>query len=63
MIQQTIPTLRRQADSHAKHARGCKKPVDSCPTCVASIAWFRSLPPDALSQVLQDNGKPMRGQS
>jgi hypothetical protein len=57
----TIPTLRKQADSHAKHARNCKKPIDGCSTCTTAIAWFRGLAPDVLSQVLQDNSKPVRG--
>lgn len=57
----TIPQLRNQADKRAAHSRGCKKPVDACPTCVASIAWFRSLPLETLAHVLADYGKPVKG--
>lgn len=61
MTSPSIPTLRKQADTNAKHARGCKKAIDACPTCTASIAWFRGLPPEVLSHVLADYGKPVRG--
>lgn len=57
----TIPTLRKDADSRAKHARGCKKPLDACPLCTQTIGWFRSLPPETLAYVLADYGKPVRG--
>jgi hypothetical protein len=57
----TIPHLRKQADLSAKHARNCKKPIDGCTICTAAIAWFRTIPPDVLSAVLQDNSKPVRG--
>lgn len=58
---QTIPALRKDADSRAKHARGCKKPIDGCTTCQATIAWFRLLAPDVLSRVLQDNSRQVKG--
>jgi hypothetical protein len=57
----TIPQLRSQAATHAKHARLCKKAIDVCPTCKTTIAWFRELPPDVLNQVLEDRGRPVRG--
>lgn len=55
-----LPTLRNQAATHHKHARGCKKAPDACPTCTSAMAWFRSLPAPVLSQVLADFGKPVK---
>ncbi len=37
-----------------KHARGCKKPLDDCPTCKASIDFHRALSLALLSRVLED---------
>lgn len=56
----TIPQLRNQANFHAKHARGCKKALADCSTCVATVEWFRSLPANVLNQVIEDRGKPVR---
>lgn len=53
----TIPQLRRQADLHTKHTRGRKKPLDACQTCIATVAWFRSLPTPVLAEVLEDRGQ------
>jgi hypothetical protein len=54
----SIPQLRSESDTRAKHARNCKKPIDACPLCKASIAWFRDLAPEVLAHVLADYGKP-----
>ncbi len=48
------------ASASYPHARSCKKPIDSCQTCQASIAWFASLPLVLLSQVLEDRPKERR---
>ena len=61
MTSQTIPQLRRLADTHHKHARNCKKAPDACMVCVAAIRWFRELPPETLAHVLADYGNPVKG--
>jgi hypothetical protein len=57
----TIPQLRSQAATHSKHAKSCKKQLDSCDQCKSIVAWYRELSPLVLSQVLEDRGKPVRG--
>jgi hypothetical protein len=57
----TIPQLRKQAEPHIKHARNCKKPLDACTLCKASVAWYATLAGPVLSQVLEDRGTPVRG--
>lgn len=60
MSEQTIPQLRAEAATRSKHARTCKKPIDGCETCKATIAWYGTLAGPVLSQVLQDTGKPVK---
>jgi hypothetical protein len=58
----TIPQLRKQAQGHTSHTRGCKKAIDACETCKTVVAWYRELPLQTLSLVLEaDRGTPVRG--
>jgi hypothetical protein len=57
----TIPQLRKQAQAHTGHVRGCKKAIDACPTCKSVVEWYSVLPLQTLSLVLEDNAKPVRG--
>jgi hypothetical protein len=59
--EQTIPQLRKHAQTFVGHTRGCKKAVDACETCKTVVAWYRELPLQTLSAVLEDNSKPVRG--
>jgi hypothetical protein len=52
----TLPQARNRADKSAAHARACKKPLDSCATCQATVQWFATLPLPMLSLVLEDHG-------
>jgi hypothetical protein len=49
-----LERIRRQADATIGHAKGCKKSVDECATCRATIDYYASLPLDTLALVVQE---------
>lgn len=53
-------TLLNTVKEMHSHAAGCKKPLDKCKGCIGIIAFFGSLPPQTLSDVLTDRGKTLR---
>ena len=49
-----IPTLRVVAGKLHEHARACKKALGECLVCKRNMRWFEELPPQVLSQVLEE---------
>ena len=49
-----IPALRATAKILHEHARACKKALGECLVCKRNMRWFEELPPQVLSQVLEE---------
>ena len=49
-----IPSLRDQAAKLHEHARKCKQAPGDCEVCKRNMKWFGELPPQVLSQVLEE---------
>ena len=56
----TLQSARLKAQSLVGHARSCKKHLDSCKLCLDAIAWYASLPPALIADVLLDRPKPLK---
>ena len=56
----TLQAARLKAQSLVGHARSCKKAPDACKLCREAIAWYASLPPALIADVLADRSKPHR---
>ena len=53
-IKYHIPSLRDQAGKLHEHARKCKQSPGDCEVCKRNMKWFGELPPQVLSQVLEE---------
>lgn len=56
----TLQAARLKAQSLVGHARSCKKHLDACKLCQDAIAWYASLPPMLIADVLADQSKAHR---
>ena len=53
--QKELIRLKVVAKGWHDHARSCKKAPDQCQICKSGISWFGELPPQVLSQVLEEH--------
>ena len=59
----TESRIQHMAAARHKHARDCRRPIDSCSACKDNIAWFAALPLNVLSDVLAEHSNAFAWQT